>query len=523
MAHRITIPMFILTALFAAGCHTTERITLRPALVQACSDQDALDILLSDSSLLHLTAYTITDSTLFGRGMRQIHGAVVPFEGSVPFRDIQYVETREVAGFSTILALGAAGYVVGSAISVLQEPEGRSIVLNDVTVLYDPRRQYSSGGGGHSCPTLYAWDGSRFILEGEAFAVAWGKALEMTTCTLLPSLRPENGLLHVQVRNERPETHYHNSLNLLSAEVPEEASVVSDIANRLLVLDHPAGPTVAVDDARPGLQDALSCADGVFWNSTRSTAHAGGSYTDKLQLSFVTPSRAGAGVLVVTAVNTEIFASVLSHLSNLLGDATLDFVQALEHDPEMIQLISEWLDEAALRVWVSDGTTWREAGKILPEANAIPFTRAVQLDMRDCGETVLVRLECLSDVWNIDAVLLDRTAPCVLPWTRISCESASTGTDGDIAEYLCDRDERYVVTLPTERIDLSFHCQPSRPGMRRVYGLEATGYLHEWMPTRKEGLQNSLIHRSDRITCIKELLRHRGLLLPPIYASWGSR
>jgi hypothetical protein len=363
-----------------------------------------------------------------------------------------------------------------------------------------------------------------FSLEGEAFGVAWGKALEMTTCTLLPSLRSDNGLLRVQVRNERPETHYHNQLTMLSAEVPEHTSVAIDTENRLLALSQPVQPVDAWTEDGYSVRHALSHRDSVYWQSSLSSAHAGGSFREMIDLTFLPAWGARKGTLIVNAINTDIFSVVLSQVSGLFGNATLEFIRALENDPELIHRMRLWQEECALRVMVGNGDHWREAGRILPEANAVPFTRAVTLDFGDIGDTVYIRLECLADVWKIDAIALDRTPPRIIPWSRVPGMISTTGSGQDVALQLASRDERRIVVLPSQTIDMVFPALPTRLNTARVYALEATGYLHEWMPSRKNAPGPLLLaSSSDQITYLKLLLAHRNILLPAIYSEWRAR
>jgi hypothetical protein len=517
----------LLAALLVTGCQTTERITQRSRLVQAAVYKDAIDILATDSTVLHLTAFTITDSGVIGRGSRCSHEATEPFDGPILFSDMLYIERESAAGFKTVLALGAMGFVAGSAISILNESAGSGFAIDDRTVLFDPRPRSGSSGGGHSCPTLYSWNGTAFSLDGEAFGVAWGKALEMTTCTLLPSLRSDKGFLRVQVRNERPETHYHNQLTLLSAETPENTSVVIDTENRLLALSRPVQPEDARTEDGHSVRRALSQHDSVYWQSSLSSAHAGGSFRDMIDLQFLPASGAREGTLIVNAINTDIFSIVLSQVSGLLGDATLEFIRALENDPEVIRRMQLWQEECSLRVMVWSRDHWREAGRILPEANAVPFTRAVTLDLGGIGDTVHIRLECLADVWKIDAISLDRTPPRVIPWSRVPGMISTTPGGQDVAPQLGWRDERRIAVLPSQTINLVFPALPTQLNKERVYALEATGYLHEWMPSRRNtpGPLFPASH-SDRITYLKMLLAHRNILLPAIYSEWraqGSR
>ncbi len=456
---------------------------------------------------MHLTAYTVTDSGVIGRGSRRSHELIEPFDGSIPFSDMVYIETESIAGFRTILAVGAVAFVAGSVISIVTESAASGFTVQDQTHLFDPRHVPSSGG--HSCPTLYSWNGSAYSLEGEAFGVAWGKALEMTTCTLLPSLIPDKGLLLVQVRNERPETHYHNQLTLLSAEVPRRTLAVQWTRKTDSSPSHGrCGQSLHV--RRRALQSGLrwqivmACIGSHHSPARTRVVHSGMS---SICGSCLCRMR-GKGTLAVSAINTDIFSAVLSQVSAVLGDATLEFIHALENDHEVIRQMQSWQEECALRVMVRSGDHWREAGRILPEANTVPFTRAVPLNLSGIGDTVDIRLECLADVWRIDAV-------CAGSHTTVD-HTVEQGARNDVSQQAPgrtslhssrSRDERRIAVLPSQTIDIISPALPARLKTARVYALEATGYLHEWMPSRRNTPDPLfLASGSDRITYLKMLL-----------------
>ena len=135
-----------------------------------------------------------------------------------------------------------------------------------------------------------------------------------------------------------------------------------------------------------------------------------------------------------------------------------------------------------------------------------------------------VRLESLADVWKIDAVTLDRSEPRVIPWREVNCTSAMTDQNEDVRALLADRDGMRIAVVPPQVITLGYQTHPAEPGNREVYALEATGYLHEWMPASTASVDEPArtMRGSARVAILKTLLGAREILLPMIYARWQS-
>ena len=65
-------------------------------------------------------------------------------------------------------------------------------------------------------------------MEGEAFGIALGKAREMITCTVLSALNTTEQNLKVRITNERPETHFFNTIALQAVEIDQKAKIFAD-------------------------------------------------------------------------------------------------------------------------------------------------------------------------------------------------------------------------------------------------------------------------------------------------------
>lgn len=506
---RIT-PYISILFIFISGCTTTQQISFRSQL----TGNGVLIAQTKDTTQYQFDSYQLVDSILIGDGIRFKHGeksVVTLFH--LPLNEVHYLEMNTPKGAQWIIAIMAGGFLIQAVTNL---DGGTGISVNEQTGTYYPP-------SGKSCPTLYAWNGSKYILEGEAISVALGRALEMTTRTVLPHLESEKGAVRVRITNERPETHYLNHIGLVAVETDSIARVIPAIDNSLWAVHNSQSPVAAFDKMGRDVRTDLSAADAKFWESDLEIVESQARFGDTLQLSFLRPRNTDTASLIVEAINTEISNAVFSMLYSTLGDQTLSFIRASEYDPEMIALLREWQATASLSVSVWNGSRWVDAGAILPEANAVLFARLVRVQIPDgVGDTVRVRLTSLADVWKIDVVTIDYADAKPLDALPVATKSVrSPYADGQ--ELLAQNDERYIMLLPPQEVEMEFKALTRREGKKITYAVDVSGFLYEWVPSsakQESSSFTSFVPAQQRVSFVKHLLSNKTLLLPIVYREW---
>lgn len=495
--------------LFGGGCSTSSEVATWPELREQ-QDKGPIQVLTVDTLLYRLESFTFTDSLLSGRGVLKRERAEIPFQGSIPFRRIAFIEGLGSSGWKAVWVIPMVAGIAGGLEQMLGKPEKFEIY-------------YRTSG---SCPFVYSFDGAAFRLEAEAFGTSISKALEATTFSILPSLAPTDDRLMVRVGNERPETHLLNSAQLLVADAGGASSAVLDLHNVLWPLQRPVPPASAVGHAGANILPDLLSKDHRYWKSDLAETAPFSGFQDHLELEFDVPAGAAEATLVIDAVNTELINEVYRTMGAYLGDATLQFYHSLEHDPELQRSVRRWIEECGLRVEIADGSQWKQAGVLPPEANVAPFSRAVRLTgLRGLEGRLRVRLSTLTDVWRIDAVAIDAAPVQPLPLRPLEALSAAASDGQRALGAVASDDTSYAMILPSQHLDLSFDATPAL-GMRRpTYVFAARGYLYEWFPAppdRAAPLLADAMTRTDRIATLKLLITQKDLFLPPIYAAWRN-
>jgi hypothetical protein len=502
--------------LVMAGCYSTKNITTRTELWSP-KETGPITILTKDSLLYQLDSYSLVESTLSGTGIVKKDGAGSPFRGNILLTNIEYIHAIEGDFLKSIIAVGGIAAVGSIAIGNLKGSDENTV--NEQIGYYSP---YSGGGGGSSCPYIYSWTGDRYVLDAEAFGIAFGKSLEISTSSVLTSLKNDNDILKIKIANERPETHYINKVQLMSVETDINTSVFLDQFNQAWPIYSLKPPEEARDNLGIDILDKISIVDDIYWESNNLPSLVNSTFKDNIELKFINKHQDVS--IIITGINTEFSQVVFKNVFDFLGDQSLSFMQAVENDPEMINSLKNWIDESSLKVALWNGNEFTQVSNLHAEATAVPFSRVIRLSTKDIADdTIKIRLSCLTDVWKIDGIQIDWTPVQYLTKKPATLISALSKKYKDISDKISVSDNQYLVLLPPESIELIYNSEKSADNKKLVYILNAQGYLYEWFPPASGKATNALslsIPSSYKVGYIKNLIRNKSLFLPPIYSQW---
>lgn len=488
----VTLALF-----FLSGCFSTSDIKTYRDLSEAIPG--SLRIMTVDTTIYDLRTVSFTDSLVEGEGEHFVDGHWLPFSGGVPMARIVYIQSRSVNTWMTLAGVGLVG-LTADWFNQARAEEGLDV--------WRP----SPAAGGGSCPYVYAWNGSHYVRQGEVFGTAFGKGLETSTGCVLPDASAPDGILRVRIADERPETHYINSVRVSAYDTPMRTSVYLDTRDRAWPLPSLSPPLRAPKE--------IMRRDNVRWKS--ESMRRGGEYRDTLEIILPRTGNTNEGSLLVHAINTHLSEAAFETLFGYLGDESLPYLYRMEHDPGTVALLKGWIEECALHVDVWDGASWKSAGVIPPEANEVPFTRIVRIPAPEmCRDSVRIRLRVLADTWEIDAVEVDWSPALPLEEHVLRLLSARHSTRGSVECALQSPDSDYAMLLPGEFVDMTFRALEPHEGHRVTYACHASGYLYEWLPERPVTVELPGLFASsgvDRMNVVEYLLRNHDALFPVLFA-----
>jgi hypothetical protein len=307
-----------------------------------------------------------------------------------------------------------------------------------------------------SCPFVYSWDGSRYILDSETYSGAIARALERTDVDNLDHLRAVRGRYRLRMRNERPETEYTDELSLLVVDHPTGTRAIPD-ANGALRL---------IRDERPPLQSRDFGGDTL-------PARAGRDLTFSMPPTRSTDSLA----LVLRARNTPMAAFALGQVLDLFGAGVYGFYRSL-NQPITRSTVRGWMDrEGALEVRVGTDSSWTTICRVPEVGPMIAKTVVVLLPPDVRRDSLRLRLESSPGLWVIESATLATYAGTGAV-RAISPVNARTADGQDVAALLAARDGRYYVALEGRDVDLEYDAPPLATGATRSVLLQSTGHYY---------------------------------------------
>ena len=161
--------------------------------------------------------------------------------------------------------------------------------------------------------------------------------------------------------------------------------------------------------------------------------------------------------------------------------------------------------------------------KNLPGSNKLPFERLIRFNLKDINSGELrIKLECMSDVWKIDALSIDYSDVQSMEAAEVPLQTGEVSGQR-IEDKILRRDGNYQVLLPGDKIDLKFYDEYSTQNSR--YFLNVAGYLYEWYvkkPNTNENFLSFMPQGISRLNFLKLMLNNKELLLYPMYYEWGK-
>ena len=350
----------MITVLTFNSCQSVNQILTLNDLTEAQKDGN-IQIVSVDSTIYYVSMFSFNDSSIYVSGTKKKFDLLTDYTGKLYFKDISYIQTRNTNTIGTLAFLGLTGLIVYYGSSAIENTSG----INAAVKITYP----SSGSGTGSCPFIYSWNGNEYVLEGEAFGTALGKALETKTCIILPELKPSDKKLKIKITNERPETHFFNNIKLAAIETDNDVTVYSTNNNSLQSVTKHKNISKALDINKTDITSLLKVDDNLYWESDLSSANQNSDFEDKVfvDLNIIDPTDSVS--LVISAVNTNISSKVFSFLQRILGDEFANFTKAAETDDEIINVLKETLIRSALKIDIWNGKDWKYVDLIYPEAN----------------------------------------------------------------------------------------------------------------------------------------------------------
>jgi hypothetical protein len=489
MKKRIVACMLMISLLFYLGCYNTTRLTKEELAVK--DRLPDISVVTNDGKKYEFEErkYHIFNDSLTGFGVQKLRPPLsdIRFRGSIPLDSICVIEMKELSPAKSVLLAGGVGLAVAGIIALSNGGKESA-----------PPPPPSSGGMKMSCPFIYSYDGSEYYLESETFAGAVLRGLERSAFDVLYRIKPVNGSCRIKLVNARQETEYVNELRLYAVDHPLGTAIIPDRIGTMHTITHPVCPTTCVDLNGNSVANEVTQEDHWYWNSDLRDRDWNDpkNFRDGLIVEFPKPANSQTVKLVVNGKNTHLGYFALAKIFALKGNRKAEWYSLLENDTTELASFARWLmREGMLHVQLWEQGKWVEKAALLDVGPGIAKSQVAILDISSMTDDMLkIRLECTTDLWQIDQVYVDYSPDVPVHAVELELKGAINELGQDVAHLLTASDEEYYTTVNDQYADLEFADTPQLPGTQRSYVAKTMGFYYQWLASEGPA-QNELVQQ----------------------------
>ncbi len=347
-----------------------------------------------------------------------------------------------------------------------------------------------------SCPTFYAWDGERMVLQAEGFSASVCPALEAQDIDALFQTKPRSQDFELRVTNEALETHIIRYANILAVPRPPRGRAFATPSGEFWqafkihepkICSAPEGSCLDVVRSPDGME-RFSGAD-PYDLAKRET----------IDLEFEPPPGKKLGLVLgfrQTLLTTYLFYQGLAYMGNSAGY----WLAKLERGDETVKKYTNSLGDVlgGIEVFVqSERGTWIKPGEIRETGPIASDVRMVLLPETE-SSLIKLRLRMTKGLWRIDYLALAELGERVDPIRLAPSTVLNKGMPITQSKKHLTHPDSALVTMPGDEYVLVYPL----PGDFQNYELflESQGYYLEWMRPdwlKEENLERTIMMFTD--------------------------
>ena len=358
------MPRYVLEILFViatAGCTVRQSGKVFPPDIPQPGREKIVGITTRNRDVF---TFDSAGGNIAGRVLKgTVHKA--PFEIAIDQIEHYWVERREFSKGRTVALVASVAAVGLIAWAVAANAGEESKPANS------------------SCPFIYSWDGSSYVLDGEPYGGAITKGLERDDYIELAHLRADGGSYRLLVTNESDETQYSNLMALHVVDHPPKSQVVADANGTYHVISAPQPLVAARDQAGRDLLPWLNSNDRLIWEPA-PVVDANGSIRNRIDLTFAKPGGARSVRLIANAA-TGTWGAFMMRESLAVHGRDLDaWYRTIDYNPEDRANLFAWTlreELYELKVYVKEPTGWEPRGILPGGGPVVAQNRVVTLDV----------------------------------------------------------------------------------------------------------------------------------------------
>ena len=338
----------------------------------------------------------------------------------------------------------------------------------------------TSSSTGSSCPSVYSWDGNRYVFDAEPYAGAISRGLERDDFSALENLQVVDGSYRLRLANEMPETDCTNSVELCLLDHAPGQRVAADAGGAFHDVTAARPLRSATDETGRDLRPWLEATDKLIWEPAPEATADGGLRTE-IVMSFPRPAGSERAKLVANVSTGTWGAWMIRELLDLRGNQLPWFYGAIDGVPAAQDSLRAWNEREelfVLKVEVEEADGWHVRG-FLPGGGRAAENVVVPLDIRHVqGEELRLRIRPPVGFWALNSFAVDYSPEGPpLDMKIVKPTSAVDDKGNDVLPQLLAADEAYHVMPGTGNwASVVFPAPALEPGRARTIFLHSRGY-----------------------------------------------
>jgi hypothetical protein len=328
-----------------------------------------------------------------------------------------------------------------------------------------------------SCPTFYAWNGTKMKLMAEGFSSSIARAFEKSDIDMLYGTVTSGREYRLQLTNEALETHAVKFADLLVFPRGKDERVFASPSGVFYSTHQIIRPTACIAPEGDCLPEVLA----MDQSERFSTADPEDlTCKENVDITFRNVPRGKQGLIIgsrQTLLTTFLFYQGMAHA----GSKMADYLAQVESGNEMMQrhMTRLWDLLGGIEIQVRNNKgKWEKAAE-LDEMGPIAADLHLVTLPEIAGDEISVRLRMTKGLWRIDQVALVKIDREVQPVRIQPARVMKDSTDDEAAKKLLIDSTQYLATFPGDRYDLVYELPDGKQDYELF--LYTRGYYLEWM------------------------------------------
>lgn len=326
-----------------------------------------------------------------------------------------------------------------------------------------------------SCPFVYSFDGTDFLLSGEIFSGAIQPGLERDDYLPLPAISPVDGTYSLKLTNEVHEIQSVNIAELVCVDHPDNLSVLIDKYGTVNTFHNPAPPVAAINGSGKDILSVIEAKDTLNYSGDEKAT--GNKGIEEIIMKFIKPSDCQSAKLVIRAKNSFWLDLLFTKFHKLFGEKYETFTKKQESAP--CEKLNRFLldQKIPLSVYLERDGQWQFvdyfniAGPMALRDDILPLNLT-----GFNSDTVNLKLVTGFLFWEVDYAGMDfskneRVIPSAVPAKSILDKNGT-----DFRDLLCCKDKNYLVLKEVGDEVLLHFDKPELQNTCRTAFLHTSGY-----------------------------------------------